>query len=140
MSLQYTETHRTTCMDDLVTALGSTGYLFILTGAQPASVATVDTGTLLASLPLSSTAGTVTDGVLTFNAITSAAAAAAGTAGHFLLASSSNSATAMEANSTTRVIQGAIATTGSDLNFPSTSFTEGETIGISSFTITANGA
>jgi hypothetical protein len=33
-----------------------------------------------------------------------------------------------------------VGTSGADLNFPSVSFTSGETISISSFTITANGA
>jgi hypothetical protein len=40
-SEQYTATHRSNEMTDLVTAIGGTGFLMILTGAQPASVATV---------------------------------------------------------------------------------------------------
>ena len=88
MALQYSTAHRTNNVTDIVTALGATGYLLVYTGTVPATCAKAATGTLLASLPLSATAGTVTTGVLTFNAITSAAAAAAGTAGYFRLATS----------------------------------------------------
>lgn len=137
---QYTTTHRNNAMSDLVTAVGSTGYLMIVTGAQPASVATVDTGTVLVALPLSATMGTVSGGVLTFNAITATAATAAGTAAHFLICTTSSTSNCEAASSTTRIIQGSVSTSGADLNFSSTSFTVGETISVTSFTITATGA
>jgi hypothetical protein len=137
---QYTITHRNNAMSDLVTAIGTTGYLMIVTGAQPASVATADGGTVLVALPLSSTAGTVSSGVLTFGSITSAAATNTGTAGHFLVCTTSSTANCTTGSSTTRIIQGSVATSGGDLNFASVSFTSGETIGVSSLTITANGA
>lgn len=140
-TIQYTSTHRSAAMTDLVTALGSGGYLMILTGSQPASVASADSGSVLVALPLSSTAGTVSGGVLTFNAITSEAATASGTAGHWLLCTSSDTSDCTQASSTTRVAQGSVGTSGADLNFSGgVSFTSGETISISSFTITANGA
>lgn len=140
-SPQYTATHRSTCMSDLVTALGGTAYLMIVTGAQPASVATVDTGTVLVALPLSATAGTVSLGVLTMNAITSTAATATGTAGHFLFCTTSNTTNCTNGSSATRIIQGSVNTSGADLNFSGgVAFTSGETISISSFTITASGA
>lgn len=138
---QYTATHRSAAMTDLVTAIGATGYLMILTGSQPATVATVDSGTELVDLPLSSTAGTVSAGVLTFNAITSTAAVGSGTAAHFLVCTTSSVANCVAVSSTTRVIQGAVGVSGSDLNFSGgVSFTSGETISVSSLTITANGA
>lgn len=141
MALQYTNTHRSTCMTDLVTAAGSTAHLMILSGSAPASVATVDSGTVLAVLPLSSTIGTVSNGVLTFNAITSAAAVATGTAAHFLIATTNNQANAVAVNSTTRIAQGTVGTSGSDINFSAgVSFTSGVTISISSLTFTATGA
>ncbi len=140
-ALQYTATHRSNAMTDLVTAIGSTGYLMILTGSQPASVATVDTGTVIVALPLSSTAGTVSAGVLTFNAITSTAATASGTAGHFLICTTNNATNCTAASSTTRVIQGSVGVSGSDLNFSGgVAFTSGETIAVSSLTFTAGGA
>lgn len=139
-ALQYTTTHRDNSMSDLVSAIGGTGYLVILTGSQPANVATADTGTELAALPLSATAGTVSGGVLTFSAITSATAVATGTAGHFLICTTSTVANCTAASSTTRIMQGSVGTSGADLNFPTTSFSSGETISVASFTITANGA
>ena len=137
---QYSVTHRNNAMSDLVTALGSTGYLMIVTGAQPASVATADSGTVLVALPLSATAGTVSGGVLTMNAITSESATAAGTAGHWLLCTTSSAANCEAVSSTTRIAQGSVGTSGADLNFPSVAFTVGETISVSSFVVTANGA
>jgi len=140
-AVQYTTTHRSAAMTDLVTAIGSTGALMILTGTQPASVATVDSGTVLAVLPLSATAGTVSNGVLTFNAITSAAAVATGTAAHFLICTTNNTANCVAVSSTTRVIQGSVGTSGADLNFSAgVAFTSGVTINVSSLTLTATGA
>lgn len=132
MALQYTATHRSNAMTDLVTALGSTSYLLIYTGSPPANVATADAGTLLASLPCSSTFGTVSSGVLTASAITNATAGATGTAGHFRLCTSSAG--------TTCIVQGTVGTSGADLNLNSTSISSGQTVSISSFQITAFGA
>lgn len=139
-TVQYTATHRSATMTDLVTAMGATGTIMILSGSQPANVATVDAGTVLAVLTLSATPGTVSAGVLTFNAISSAAASATGTAAHFLICTTSNTANCVAVSSTTRVIQGSVSTTGADLNFSTTAFTSGTTISISSFALTANGA
>lgn len=140
-ALQYSAAQRTANMTALVSSIGATGALIILTGAQPANVATVDSGTVLVVLPLSATAGTVTTGVLTFNAITSATASANGTAAHFLICTSNVTATCVAVSSTTRVVQGSVSTTGADINFASgVAFTSGETIGITSLTFTANGA
>lgn len=132
MTIQYSTTHRSDCMTDLVTLLGTTGYLLIYTGSAPANCGTAASGTLLASLPLSNPVGTVTSGVLTLSAVTSEAAAATGTAGYFRLCTDSTGATC--------IAQGTVGTSGADLNFPSVSFSSGETISVSSFTVTANGA
>lgn len=137
---QYTASHRSSAMTDLVTAIGGTGFLMILSGAQPATVATVDGGTVLVVMALSATPGTVSSGVLTFNAITATAASATGTAGHFLICTSSVTATCVAVTSSTRIIQGAVGTSGSDINFSTVAFTSGTTISISSMTLTANGA
>lgn len=133
MAIQYSTTHRTNNMTDIVTLLGATGFLLVYTGAAPANCGTAASGTLLASLPLSATAGTITSGVLTMNAITSAAAGAAGTAGYWRLCTSSAG--------TTVIAQGAVGVSGSDLNFAGgVVWTLSETIGVTSFTITATGA
>ena len=137
---QYTATHRSAAMTDLVTALGATANLMILTGAQPASVATVDGGTVLVVMPLSATPGTVSGGVLTFNAITATAASATGTAAHWLLCTTSNTANCVAVTSTTRIAQGSVGTSGADLNFSTVSFVSAATISITSWTLTASGA
>lgn len=140
-AFQYTTTLRSAYMTSLVTAIGATGNLMILTGAQPATVATVDTGTVLVVLPMSATAGTVSSGVLTFNAITNTLATANGTAAHWLICTTSNTANCVAVTSTTRVTQGSAGITGADLNFASgVVFTIGETIGVTSWTLTAFGA
>lgn len=132
MAIQYSSTHRTNNMTDLVTALGATGFLLLYTGSAPANCGTAASGTLLASLPLASTPGSVSAGVLTMGAITAAAAAAGGTAGYWRLCTSSAG--------TTVVAQGAVGVSGSDLNFAGgVVFTSGETISVTSFTITATG-
>jgi hypothetical protein len=132
MAVQYSTTHRTNAMTDLVTQLGSTGYLLIYTGSPPANCAASATGTLLVSLPMSSTAGTVSNGVLTFNAFTTTNAAASGTAGYYRLCTSSAG--------TTCVSQGVCGTSGADLNLTSTSITAGQPVSVTSWTITAYGA
>ena len=87
--IQYSATHRTNNMTDLVTDLGATAYLLVYTGAPPANCATAATGTLLVSLPCSATFGTVSAGVLTASAITGTAAAASGSAGYWRLCTTS---------------------------------------------------
>lgn len=140
-ALQYSSTLRSAYMTSLVTALGGTANLMLLTGAQPANLATVDSGTVLVVIPLSATAGTVSAGVLTFNAFTNTLATANGTAGHFLLCTTSNTANCVAVSSTTRVSQGSVGLSGADMNLAAgVTFTIGETIGVSSATITAFGA
>lgn len=140
-AVQLSATQRTAAMNTLVTAIGATGTIMILTGAQPANVATIDSGTVLVVLPMSSTAGTVSGGVLTFNAVTNTLATGAGTAGHYLICSSAVTATCVAVSSSTRISQGSVALSGADINFASgVGFTVGETIGITSLTYTEGGA
>jgi hypothetical protein len=133
MAIQYSTTHRTNNITDVSTLAGATAYLLIYTGAQPATCGTAASGTLLASLPMSNPIGTVTTGVLTMSAITAATTGNAGTAGYWRICTSSAG--------TTVIAQGACAVSASDLNFAGgIIWTLGETIGITSFTITATGA
>lgn len=134
MALQYNTTHRTNAMSDIATQVGTSGVLKIFTGTPPATCATADTGTLLATLTCNATAfGTATSGVLTANAITSASASGTGTAGYFRIYPSG-------ATTTNAVLQGLVGSSGSDLNLNSTSIASGQTVAVTSFTITAFGA
>lgn len=134
MAIQYSTTHRNANMAELTTELATTAFLLLYTGAQPATCATAASGTLLVSLPCSNPyASAPSSGVLTAGTITPTNAAAAGTAGYWRLCTSSAG--------TTVVAQGSVGVSGADINFASgVVFTLGETITISSLTITATGA
>jgi hypothetical protein len=120
---------------DAVTALlTTTSHIYIRDGAQEASTLTADGGTLLSTLPMSSTAfGASTSGTsdglvtATANSITSDTnAAASGTAAHFRIKS----------NAGVVIIQGNVGTSGCDLNLNTTSITAGDTVAITSFKCT----
>ena len=133
MALQYSTTHRNAAMDDITSKLGATGYVLIYTGSAPANCGSAATGTLLASLPMSNpVAPSSSSGVLTMSTITSATAGNTGTAGYFRLCTSSAG--------TTCIVQGTVGTSGADLNLTSTSITSGQTVSVTSWTITAFGA
>ena len=133
MAIQYSVTHQNNNVADITTQLSTTPYLLIYSGSPPAHCSTAASGTLLASLPCSNPfAPAPSAGVLTASAITSAATGNPGAAGYWRLCTS--------IAGTTVVAQGTVAVSGGDLNFAGgTSWTLGETIGITSFTITASG-
>jgi hypothetical protein len=122
-----------------VAALCNTGFIEIYTGTQPADANTAISGnTLLATLDLSATAfatatasGTAPTRIVSANAnaITNATAAATGTATWFRCYAS---------NGTTVVFDGSVGTSGADLNLTATAITTGETVSVTSFSITQN--
>lgn len=71
MTVRLKETVRNAGLNQITTDIGTSGFLRIYDGTQPATVATALAGqTLLAELPLSSTAApAASGGVLTFSAI-----------------------------------------------------------------------
>lgn len=134
MAIQYSATHRNNNMGDIVTQAGATAFLLIYTGSPPANCGTAPSGTLLASLPMSNPiAPGASGGVLTMSAITGANTGNSGTAGYWRICTSSAG--------TTVIAQGTVAVSGGDLNFAGgIIWTNGESIAVSSFTITATGA
>jgi hypothetical protein len=118
-------------LDEIVSDIGSNGLLRIYSGSQPASPTTaITTQTLLAQLALSATAGTVSNGVLTFSTITSDTSAdASGTAAWYRITTSGG----------TGVIDGTVGTATSDLILNTTTIVDGGTVSVSSFTYTAPG-
>lgn len=68
MATRSSLANRNASLAALVTRLAS-GILRIYTGGQPATPETAASGTLLAELTLNATAGTVSNGVMTANAI-----------------------------------------------------------------------
>ena len=133
MALKYSTTLRNAQLDAITTAVGTSAKLRIYSGTRPANVAASITGTLLCELicNASAFAGAAASGVLTASAITDGTGAATGTATHYRLWKSDGS---------TAVIDGDVATSGADLNLDNTSIATGQTVSVTSFTITAANA
>lgn len=135
MAVQFSVAVRNARLDAVETAVGTSAVLRIRSGAVPAAVATADAGTVLATLNLPSDwmadasggskalAGTWED----------TSADATGTAGHFRVYAS---------DGTTAHIQGTVTATagGGDMTLDSTSITAGQTVTVTSFTVTDGNA
>ncbi len=122
MAVNYNTTLKNNRMNEVVTAIdggASAGTLEIGTSGM---------ATVLAAIPLADPSGTVSAGVLTFS-------------GTPLSASASNTGTAAEAqikdSNSVVVISGlTVSTSGADINLNSTSISSGQTVEITSGTIT----
>ena len=114
----------------LVDGGASAGYIEIRTGAPPTNPGDADSGTLLATCPMSDPAfGSASFGVATANSITSDSAAdASGTAGHFRVKDSNGNV----------IFQGTAGETADTPNmvFDDSAIVAGGTVAISSLTIT----
>lgn len=117
MSVTYRTSLKTTRMNAVVTDVGATGKLVIMDGSSA----------VLATLPLNNPIGTVSNGVLTLNAASvSAAASASGTA-----------ALAKITDGTNDIVTGlTVAASGADINVSNVSIASGQTVSLSSGTIT----
>lgn len=134
MALQFDTTTRNDWLNQITTDIGASGLCHIYSGPPPANVAAAATGTLLATPVFNATfAPAASGGVLTLNAITADTDAAnTGTAGYFRMCNSAGTA----------FVQGTVTATGGggDLTLTSTSISAGDTVTITSWTITAPGA
>ena len=135
-NLNYKGTLRSNQMDEITSAIGTSGFLRIYSGAQPADADTaVGAGALLAELPLSATAApAASGGVLTFNAVTSEASApASGTATWFRVVTSAGVA----------VFDGDVSTVAAgtgDCQLDSTSIVATQIVNVDSLVITEGNA
>lgn len=104
------------------------GSISFRTGTAPAATTDADSGTLLATCPMSDPSfGAASSGTATANAITSDTNVdASGTAGHFRI---------KDSNAVT-IVQGTVGTSGADIDFNSTTWVAGGTVAMSSLTIT----
>ena len=128
MTLRYSALVNTDRLTSLNTDIGINAKLAIYSGAQPASVATAASGTLIVTLPCNATAfGTVSGGQLTAGAITTTAAAATATAGWFRL---------FKADGVTAVVDGSVGTAATDIILNSTAINVSQNVSITSFVIT----
>lgn len=120
MPVVYSTAVKNTRLSAVVTAIGTTGVL---------EIGTTGMGTVLATIPLASTAGTVSGGVLTFTMPQSDTSAdATGTAAEARIRTASGG---------TDIITGlTVGTSGQNINLSSVGITAGDTVTINSATIT----
>lgn len=117
-------------LDTFESTVGATAVLKIRTGAQPATCATADSGTVLATLTLPAdwmaAASGGTKAILGTWQDTSADAS--GTAAHFRI---------YESTGVTCHFQGTYGTAATDMIGDSTSFTAGQSFTVTAFTLTS---
>lgn len=135
MTLQYSVTVRNAQLDALETAIGTSAVLKIRTGAPPATCATADSGTVLASVtcPSDWMAAASSGSKAKSGTWEDTSADATGTAAHFRLYAS---------DGTTCHAQGTVTATGGggDMTVDNTSFASAQNFTITGFTITAGNA
>lgn len=69
MALSFSTALRTNRANSIVTEVGSAGTMKFYTGTRPASLGVITSQTLLATLTFTGNVGTVSNGVLTFGAV-----------------------------------------------------------------------
>lgn len=133
MAVQLSDAVRNARLDAIETAIGVSAVLKIRTGAQPATVATADSGTVLATLNLPSdwmnaaSGGTKTK----LGTWQDTVADNAGTAAHFRIYAS---------DGTTAHLQGSVGQGSGDLSLDNTVIAAGQTVTITGFTLTDGNA
>lgn len=125
MALGYALTLRNNRMQEIVDYAGANALVRIYSGSRPATGGAATT--LLAELTCGATLGTVSNGRLTFNAITQDSSAnTGGTATWFRI---------VKSDTTTHVVDGNCGTSGSDMNMVTTTISAGQPVSISSWYI-----
>jgi len=134
MALQFSVLVRNALLDALETQIGATAVLRIRSGAAPATCATADSGTALASmtLPADWMAAASAGAKDKSGTWSDASADAAGTAAHFRIYAS---------DGTTCGMQGTVTATGGggDLTLDNVVIASAQLVTITGFTLTAPG-
>ena len=135
MALQYSVAVRNAQLDAVESTTGTAAILRIYSGAAPANCAAAASGTLLAEMTLPSDwmAAASSGSKALSGTWQDASANATGTAGHFRL---------LDSGGTTCHAQGTVTATGGggDLTLDNTSIASGQSVTITSFTLTAGNA
>lgn len=135
MALQYSVTVRNAQLDAVETTVGTAPILRIYSGSAPANCAAAASGTLLAeaTLPSDWMAAANSGSKALSGTWQDASANATGTAGHWRL---------YDSGGTTCHAQGTVTATGGggDMTLDNTSIASGQSVTITSFTITAGNA
>lgn len=131
-NLKYSAALRNAMQDAIATSVGSGANLKIYSGTQPATPETaIGAQVLLATLNVSGAfAAAAASGVLTANAFsngTGTAGAGAGTTATWFR---------LETSGGTARIDGTVGISGCDLNLNNTSIATGQTVSVTSFTLT----
>lgn len=127
MTFQYGVTLRNNQVSQIQTSVGATGNLKIFSGAEPANCAAADPTGLLVTITLPATFLTSSGGVTTIAGTWSAAATATGTAASWRMYDGS-AVCHVQGNTTT------------DLVLNNQSITSGQTVTVTSFSVTAGNA
>jgi len=127
MAFQYGVALRNNQVSQIQTSVGGSGTLKIFSGAEPANCAAADPTGLLATIVLPATFLTSTGGVTTIAGIWSVAASGTGTAQSFRMYDGS-SVCHVQGNTTT------------DLVLNNQSIATGQTVTVTSFSVTAGNA
>lgn len=135
MAIQFSVAVRNARLDAIETAIGTSAIMRIRTGAAPASCATADSGTVLATLNLPSDwmAAAASGSKSMSGTWQDSSADASGTAGHFRI---------YDSTGTTCHIQGTVTATGGggDLQVDNVNFATGQQFTVTSFTLTDGNA
>lgn len=135
MALQYSVAVRNAKLDAVETTIGTSAVLKIKSGAPPATCATADSGTVLATcnLPSDWLAAASSGTKAKAGTWEDTSADATGTAAHFRLYAS---------DGTTCHAQGTVTATGGggDMTVDNTSFAAAQAFSVTSFTLTAGNA
>lgn len=135
MALQFSVAVRNGMLDAIETVISTSAVLKIRTGAAPATCATADSGTVLATLSLASDwmAAASSGTKALAGSWADSSADAAGTAAHFRIYAS---------DGTTAHLQGTVTATGGggDMTVDNAVFAAGQAFSITTFTLTAPGA
>lgn len=131
MAIQFSVTVRNVRLDAIETAVGTSAVLRIRSGAAPATCATADSGTVLATIncPSDWLAAAASGSKSISGTWQDLSADATGTAGHFRL---------YDSTGTTCHMQGTVTATGGggDMEVTNTSFTAGQSFTVNTFTLT----
>lgn len=131
MAVQLSTTVRNARLDAIESTIGTAPILKIRSGSAPATCATADSGTVLATLTLPSDwmAAASSGSKSKSGTWQDSSADATGTAAHFRI---------YDSGGTTCHIQGTVTATGGggDLTVDNTSFASGQSFTINSFTLT----
>lgn len=132
MAIQLSVSARNGRLDSIETTIGTAPKLQIRSGAAPADCATADSGSLLAEMDLPSDwMAAAATGSKSKSGTWSVAASGTGTAGHFRIKDSAG---------TNCHLQGTCGIGSGDLQLDNTSIASGQTVTVTSFTLTDGNA